>query len=137
MTTLTVDADQITITDRFVVIVMDGENAGPPEQVRRLTEPCQTCDGKGQEPCGQEPEAHYNGDDCFYGCNAEFMVLCPQCRGGKPTFTLHQRCDCGGSDACLERCENGVVDLGDGWTITDVQQRDGGKFVVFAEQETP
>lgn len=222
MTTLTVDADHITITEvrcrrcklltdgtfgdrdnvchclsephintRSAVIVMDGEqhpihnkpngeqcnyrpvkagrgqwfctkcgNGGPtppPEQVRRLTEPCQTCGGLTWM-------AEYNGMD-----PKPRRFRCTKCRGGKPTFTLHQRCgppverggtcDWGGCNldaphwrwaddlaewlpVCDQHVEPErrhavapgaigtphlilppqphVIDLGDGWVITDV-----------------
>ena len=158
MTTLTVDADQITITEpRSAVIVMDGEMqeitepvtrkiasvsrdnrdvlggditvrsalTSMPEQVRRLTEPCQTCKGRG-----------YVGHDSLM--TSTTWEVCPAgCHEGKPTFTLHQRCvpmcvngtvgrwadghPCGYCDG------SGVIDLGDGWTITEVlPMHDGG-----------
>ena len=177
MTTLTVDADQITITGPpSGVIVMDGEMqeitepvtrkiasvsrdnrdvlggditvrsalTSMPEQVRRLIEPCQTCDGHPWSLrlicCGHEDEPA-PGRTSWDEINAirnsyieaeghdrqAIIVACPDCHNGKPTFTLHQRCGCGGSDACLDRCENGFIDLGDGWTITEVlPMHDGG-----------
>jgi len=153
---------------RSAVIVMDGEPTDnwhhtdprhyerqPPEQIRVLTEPCETCDGKGEVP--------------GYGYG-DLLFTCLECHRGKPTFTLHQ----GRSGWCR--------DLGDGWTIIDVlpvvdvpgddypddapgrfayvstssnlrevdrsdpsdtyispapPAAKPGKFVVFAEQETP
>ena len=138
MTTLTVDRIELLADhSRSAVIVIDGvlchsERCGaikspptvnecrckgkmqPPFEIVALTEPCQTCDG-----CGHE---------CTDGVTT---IKCrnPSCRDGKPTFTLHQRC---------YACNGGALGhwTGDGWTITDVQPRDDGKFEIHAEQET-
>ena len=105
------DADHITITDRSAVIVMDAEwpmdrDAPPPEQVRRLTEPCETCKGRG-----------YVGHDSLM--TSTTWKACPDCHNGKPTFTLHQTkpwpwVDEDGDEAIQ------TIHLGDGWAITDV-----------------
>ena len=181
MTTLTVDADQITITERCVhgadgltyccpdlgsrsaVIVMDGEinpmrtvmgpeaNIIPPEQVRRLTEPCQTCGGHPWSLrlicCGHEDEPA-PGRTSWDEINAirnsyieaeghdrqAIIVACPDCHKSKPTFTLHQRCEhlvmrqaSNSQPICIRCLDAGVIDLGDGWTITEVlPMHDGG-----------
>ena len=128
---------------RSAVIVMDGEchgHCGPhmdctgttatsmPEQVRRLTEPCQTCDGTTDVYCAD--------DDVF-------PDFCTDCRDGKPTFTLHQRViephkytEKSARARLQRRRENDdelfmiemdgdwytgrFIDLGDGWVIRDV-----------------
>ena len=139
--TLTVDADRITITDarchrckllvngafgdrdsvchclsephystRSAVIVVDG-----PEQVRRLTEPCDTCWGNQVEPLLDK-----DGDLAGWSDDP-----CPDCRDGKPTFRLNR---------LVPGFKHIKTELGGGWVITDVQPRDDGMFAVFAEQ---
>ena len=92
----------------------------PPEQVRRLTEPCQTAAASLSDP--------HAGHDC---------------RDGRPTFTLHQRfveatrcVDAHPFDHrhCSANTHERVVDLGSGWVVTDVQPCDDGSFAVSCEQ---
>ena len=110
--------------------VMPGEATYPPEQVRRLTEPCETCKGRG-----------YVGHDSLM--TSTTWKACPHCYDGKPTFTLHQRViephkytEKSARARLQRRRENDdelfmiemdgdwytgrFIDLGDGWVITDV-----------------
>ena len=105
---------------RSAVIVVDGEPMSVfynrvhngdheielPEQIRVLTEPCETCDGKGKVP----------GMNHGYG---DLLFTCLECHRGKPTFTLHMR------EFTLHMRDGQPFrpvrhDLGDGWTIIDV-----------------
>ena len=84
-----------------------GYHDRPPEQVRRLTEPCGHFDW--------EPAAGYGRS-------------CAICHDGKPTFTI----DVYPSDWT----ENWRHDLGDGWIITDVLPRADNQYAILCEQET-
>jgi len=110
-----------------------GYHDRPPEQVRRLNGPCSMCGGE--------------YDEAFQWRDwqtVERIQDCPDCHNGKPTFTLHQRCEHGMTQAlaisrgavCSKCRNNGVIDLGDGWIITDVLPRADNQYAILCEQET-
>jgi hypothetical protein len=154
MTTLTYSADSISIEGDTGIIVVDGEHVDkfgavwgnklaealsevivgtqPPEQIRALTEQCQTCDSLVSIGDGQVLDR--DGGRWVSGrWRARWEpFVCPDCHEGHPTFTLQQECHiCGGTDdpgemiwpesGCMTRCVGcegmEAIDLGR-WYVT-------------------